>query len=157
MNCFFWLPTESASLQNPVLGGITTTNQARKTLRPSGQLDFPGVQVIAISSLPEKYRVLFLLLSLLLAAPKACEVLMPGTESEPQPQPKPQLWHRWILNPLCHSRNSQDVLIFLNLFPANFRLTEKLKTIVQRFPTYCSLSFFCYPSLPTAMAQPSRQ
>ena len=107
MNCFFWLPTESASLQNPVLGGITTTNQARKTLRPSGQLDFPGVQVIAISSLPEKYRVLFLLLSLLLAAPKACEVLMPGTESETPLQSKPQLWQHWILNSLHHSRNSK--------------------------------------------------
>ena len=39
------------------------------------------------------------------------EVPGPGTESKPQLQPMPQLQQCQVLNPLCHSRNSNAVYI----------------------------------------------
>ena len=41
------------------------------------------------------------------------EVSRPGIRSELHLQPTPQLWQHWILNPTCHSRNSEIIYFFL--------------------------------------------
>ena len=48
------------------------------------------------------------------------EIPGPGIKSELQLRPMPHLWHCWILNSLCPSRNSQSIL-FLFYFTDVFK------------------------------------